>query len=51
MNAKGIVLVVLFVIVLLGATGGDESVRALGTAIRSGAHWVAVAWNAIVGAS
>lgn len=50
MSLKSILIVVLFIVVLAGATGGDASVRTVGDALGTGVHWIAVAWNALVGA-
>ena len=47
MNFKAIVVVLLFVVVLAGATGGEESVARVGDALGQLAHWVNVAFNAM----
>lgn len=48
-SIKSFIVVVLFIVVLAGATGGDASVKNVGDAIGTGVHWIAVAWTAIVG--
>jgi hypothetical protein len=45
MSLKAIAVALLFVIVLLGAAGGDSAVKVIGDAIGKGAHWVSVAWD------
>jgi hypothetical protein len=42
-------IVLLFVVVLAGATGGDESVRRVGDALNQLGHWINVAWIALNG--
>ena len=49
MTLKGAALLVIVMIVLLGATGGDASAAAIGDAIGSAVHWLQVAWDAAVG--
>ena len=49
MNLKSLAVVFLFVVVLLGATGGDASVAAVGSGVGKVFHWVLVAWNSMVG--
>lgn len=46
-NFKAILVVLLFVVVLAGATGGEESVTRVGDAIGMLAHWINVAWTAM----
>jgi hypothetical protein len=48
-NFKTFLVVLLFVILLAGATGGSESARSVGVALNQGVHWIADAWNALVG--
>jgi hypothetical protein len=48
-NAKGLLVVLLFVIIFAGATGGSHSARSVGEALNQGVHWVADAWDALVG--
>jgi hypothetical protein len=48
MNFKTFLVVLLFVILLAGATGGSESAREVGSALNQGVHWVADAWDALV---
>ena len=50
-NVKSALLLVLFIVILLGATGGDESAAAVGSAIGDAIHWVRVAWDALLGSS
>lgn len=47
MNVKTVVIVLLFVVVLAGATGGEESVSRVGDALGMLAHWLNVAWTAM----
>lgn len=47
MNFKAVLVVLLFVVVLAGATGGEESVTRVGDAIGMLAHWINVAWQAM----
>lgn len=47
MNLKSIIVVLLFVVVLAGATGGEESVGRVGDALGQLAHWINVAWTAM----
>jgi hypothetical protein len=49
MTLKGAALLVVALIILLGATGGDGSAAAIGDAIGSAVHWLQVAWEAAVG--
>jgi hypothetical protein len=51
MSIKGALLILLFLVVLLGATGGDASAAAVGNAVGDAIHWVRVAWDAMVGSS
>jgi hypothetical protein len=46
-NFKAILVVMLFVVVLAGATGGEESVTRVGDALGQLAHWLNVAWTAM----
>ncbi len=48
MNLKNIVLFLLVIIVVLGATGGDASAAAVGRGIGQAFHLVQVAWDAMV---
>lgn len=47
MNLKSIIVVLLFVVVLAGATGGEESVARVGDALGQLATWINVAWTAM----
>jgi len=47
MSLKTIVVALLFVVVLAGATGGEESVSRVGDSLGQLAHWVNVAWTAM----
>lgn len=47
-NLKNIVLFLLVIIVVLGATGGDASAAAVGRGIGQAFHLVQVAWEAMV---
>lgn len=47
MSLKTIVVALLFVIVLAGATGGEESVSRVGDALGQLAGWINVAWTAM----
>lgn len=47
MSLKAIVVALLFVVVLAGATGGEESVSRVGDALGQLAHWINVAWTAM----
>lgn len=49
MTLKGAALLVVVLIVLLGATGGDASAAAVGDAIGSAFGWLEVAFDAAVG--
>ena len=40
-------IVLLFVVVLAGATGGEESVSRVGDALGMLVHWISVAWTAM----
>jgi hypothetical protein len=51
MNVKNVALLLLVVIVLVGATGGEASAAAVGNALGEAAHLVKVAWDAMVGSS
>ena len=46
-SIKMFLIVLLFIVVLAGATGGDESVTRVGDALGQLAHWVNVAWTAL----
>ncbi len=48
MNLKNIVLFLLVVTVVLGATGGEASAAAVGRGIGEAFHMVQVAWDAMV---
>jgi hypothetical protein len=47
-NVKSALVVVLFIVILAGATGGDDSVRTVGSAIGKAIHWVNVTWDSLV---
>lgn len=47
MSLKSIIVVLLFVVVLAGATGGEESVVRVGDALGQLAHWINVTWTAM----
>ena len=47
MSIKMFLIVLLFIVVLAGATGGDQSVTRVGDALGQLAHWVNVAWTAL----
>ncbi len=49
MNLKAALLLIVVLVIVLGATGGDESAAAVGSAIGEAAHFVKVAWDAMVG--
>jgi hypothetical protein len=49
MSIKSIAVALLFVIVLLGAAGGDKAVQVIGDAIGKAGHWVSVAWDSATG--
>jgi hypothetical protein len=48
MNLKNIVIFLLVIIVVLGATGGEASAAAVGRGIGEAFHLVQVAWDAMV---
>jgi hypothetical protein len=47
-NVKQVLLVLLFVVILAGATGGDASARLVGDALGRTVHWVGIAWDSLV---
>lgn len=47
MNLKTFLIVLLFVVVLAGATGGDASVSKVGEALGQLAHWINVGWQSL----
>lgn len=47
---RNIGIALLFIIVLAGATGGDDSVSRIGAALGQLFHWVNVAWNSLTAA-
>lgn len=49
MNLKAALLLIVVLVIVLGATGGDDSAAAVGSAIGEAAHFVKVAWDAMVG--
>jgi hypothetical protein len=49
MKPGGILVVILLIIVLVGATGGDSAVSNIGHSINRGLHWVSVAWDSLTG--
>lgn len=49
MNLKAALLLIVVLVIVLGATGGDDSAAAVGNAIGEAAHFVKVAWDAMVG--
>ncbi|HSP36939.1 MAG TPA: hypothetical protein VLR26_04215 [Frankiaceae bacterium] len=49
MSFKTFLVVLLFVVLLAGATGGSDSARNVGEALNQAVHWIADAWNALVG--
>jgi hypothetical protein len=51
MSFKTFLVVLLFVVLLAGATGGSESARNVGEALNQAVHWIADAWDALVGSS
>jgi hypothetical protein len=51
MSFKTFLVVLLFVVLLAGATGGADSARNVGEALATALHWIADAWNALVGSS
>lgn len=48
MNLKAALLLIVVLVIVLGATGGDDSAAAVGNAIGEAAHFVKVAWDAMV---
>lgn len=48
MNAKGVLLMLVVIVVLVGATGGEASAAAVGNAVGEAAHLVKVAWDAML---
>lgn len=51
MSFKSGVVMILVIIVLLGATGGDASAASVGRAIGGSVHWISVAWSTMVGSA
>lgn len=49
MTLKGAALLILAIIILVGATGGDSSAASIGNAIGAAFHWVQVAVDAALG--
>jgi hypothetical protein len=47
-NLKNVVWLLIIIIVVLGATGGDASAAAVGRGIGEAAHFVQVAWDAMM---
>ncbi len=51
MSLKAGVVVLVLVVILLGATGGDTSAASVGRAVGGSVHWIAVAWKSMVGSA
>lgn len=49
MTLKGAVLLVVAIVILVGATGGDASAASIGNAVGAAFHWVQVAVNGALG--
>jgi len=49
MSFKTFLVVLLFVVLLAGATGGSDSARNVGEALNQAVHRIADAWDALVG--
>ena len=49
MTLKGAALLLLAIVILVGATGGDASAAAIGDAVGSAFHWIQVAVDAAFG--
>jgi len=49
-SPKGVALVLVVIVVLVGATGGDQAAASVGNAIGEAVHLVRVAWDAGVNA-
>ena len=48
MSFKTFLVVLLFVVILAGATGGSASAGNVGHTLGVAVHWIADAWNALV---
>ena len=51
MNFKNLLITLLVIVIVVGATGGDASAAAVGNAVGEALHLVRVAWNAAVDGS
>jgi hypothetical protein len=49
-SPKGVALILVVLVVLLGATGGDQAAASVGNAVGEAVHLVRVAWDAAVNA-
>jgi hypothetical protein len=49
MSFKTFLVVLLFVVLLAGASGGTTEAQHVGQALNQAFHWIAAAWNALVG--
>lgn len=50
MSPKGVALVLVVIVVLVGATGGEQAAASIGNAVGEAVHMVRVAWDAGVNA-
>ncbi len=46
MSPKGVALVLVAIVILVGATGGDQAAASVGNAVGEAVHLVKVAWDA-----
>lgn len=51
MSFKSGVVMIVIIVILLGATGGDASAASVGRAIGGSFHWVSVAWSSMIGSA
>lgn len=51
MKLPNVLLLILLVTIVMGATGGDASAAAVGNALGDAVHFVRVAWDAMVSKS
>ena len=51
MNIKNLLITILVIVVIVGATGGEQSAAAVGNAVGEALHLIRVAWNAMVNSS
>ncbi len=48
MNLKNILIFLVIIVIVLGATGGDASAAAVGRGVGEALHLVGVAWDAMM---